>query len=63
MSEEAKDLIRQMLEYNPKNRLSSQQVIEHRWFNLIEQKETLDTESFRSRLLALRNFRAERKLQ
>ncbi|EAR82072.2 calmodulin-domain kinase (macronuclear) [Tetrahymena thermophila SB210] len=63
VSEEAKDLIRQMLEYNPKNRLSASQVLEHKWFSLIEQKETIDTEAFRARLLALRNFRAERKLQ
>ncbi|EGR31844.1 protein kinase domain protein [Ichthyophthirius multifiliis] len=63
VSDEAKDLIRQMLEYNPKNRLSASQVLEHKWFELIEQKEVINDEAFQNCLISLKNFRSERKLQ
>jgi len=62
-SEEAKDLIRRMLSYDPTKRLSAKEALEHKWFEKVLTKEKVNKELIQHNLRNLKNFRAEQKLQ
>lgn len=34
VSEEAKDLVKKLLTYNPENRISAQEALQHAWFQI-----------------------------
>lgn len=63
ISEEGKDLVRRMLMYDPSKRLSAKEVLEHRWFEKVLIKNTVNKEVIQHNLRNLKNFRAEQKLQ
>jgi calcium-dependent protein kinase len=62
VSEEAKDLIRKMLTYDPSQRISAVTALEHEWFKkYIEYKDA--TMAVIKALTNLKSFKAEQKLQ
>ena len=65
ISDEAKDLIRKMLIYNPDERISAKKCLEHPWFtnNAKEKVLRLDLPIGRRSLRNLKDFRAKSKLQ
>ncbi len=62
ISREAVDLIKKMLTYDPKQRISAEQALNHAW---IKKKvtEPIDAKTTLSALNNLRGFRAEQKMQ
>lgn len=62
VSDEAKDLVKKLLTYDPKKRLSCAQALKHPWFGMVINLEN-DTKNTFSALQNLQNFRAEKKLQ
>lgn len=63
ISEEAKDLIRKMLTYDPSKRISAKDALEHKWFSQALQQTTVNKELMQHNLRNLKTFRAEQKLQ
>lgn len=63
VSDEAKDLIRKTLTYDPHKRLSAKEALEHKWFEKVMIKEKVNKEVMHHNLKNLKNFRAEQKLQ
>ena len=62
ISREAVDLIKKMLTYDPKQRISAEQAINHAWI-LKKVKEPIDKKSTLAALTNLKGFRAEQKMQ
>mmetsp|Transcript_49800 Transcript_49800/g.57152 ORF Transcript_49800/g.57152 Transcript_49800/m.57152 type:complete len:524 (+) Transcript_49800:68-1639(+) len=64
ISREAKDLIKKMLIYDPKKRMTAQQALQHPWITEFATKETISNdESSKIALGNLRNFRATERLK
>lgn len=62
ISLEAKDLLKKLLTYDPRKRVSCAQALQHEWFALKVEKDT-DAKQTLSALHNLKEFRAEKKLQ
>ncbi|EGR33828.1 protein kinase domain protein [Ichthyophthirius multifiliis] len=62
VSNEAKQLIKQMLEKNTKKRISAEQALKNIWFQKRTQCQ-VDKQSFEKALTNMRNFRTGKKLQ
>ncbi|CAD8135936.1 unnamed protein product [Paramecium pentaurelia] len=62
VSQQAKDLVTKMLQYDVQKRMNAKQVLEHNWFQQ-QHQEKLDKQVVQGRLKNLMNFRAEQKLQ
>ncbi|CAD8042862.1 unnamed protein product [Paramecium primaurelia] len=62
VSQQAKDLVTKMLQYDVQKRINAKQVLEHNWFQQ-QHQEKLDKQVVQGRLKNLMNFRAEQKLQ
>jgi calcium-dependent protein kinase len=62
ISDEAKDLISKMLEFNPGNRLSASDCLTHKWLTE-NTKKVIDTKFSIKCLNNMKKFHAERKLQ
>lgn len=64
ISEDAKDLIRKLLEYDPEKRLSAEDALNHPWFSKTLGEGTIGNKNLAVKTLKnLENFRAGRKLQ
>jgi calcium-dependent protein kinase len=66
ISEEAKDLVQKMLEYDPAKRLSALEAYEHVWFKVMATAMKLPSSSkelMKASMTNLRSFRAEQKMQ
>jgi len=64
ISEDAKDLIRKMLEYSPEKRLSAEEALNHPWFTKILGDNAIGNKNLAVKTMKnLENFRAGRKLQ
>jgi calcium-dependent protein kinase len=63
ISPQAKDLINNLLCYDPKKRFSAEQGLDHDWFRLNKNTNTLNNEIISEVLNNLRSFRATFKLQ
>ena len=65
VSEQVKDLLKKMLEFEPTKRISAQEAIEHPWIIKIKQKQiiNIDKNYFSSVLKNIKNFNAKEKLQ
>ena len=61
ISKEAKDLINNMLKYNPKERFSAQDCLSHQWFKNMNQ-DAKKTISF-SAVENMKHFKTNRKLE
>jgi len=57
VSEEAKSLIRKLMEPNQEKRLSAQQALEDPWFSKVMEKEEIDKPLARENLTRLKNLR------
>ena len=57
VSDEAKDLIRKMMEYNPQNRYSADQALNHKWFKIMLGEDQIDRPLAISALTNLKHFR------
>jgi len=63
VSDEAKKLIKKLMEYDPNSRISAEQALNDPWFKHMLGESTLDKPLAVSALNNLKQFRAERKLQ
>eukprot|EP01017_Pseudomicrothorax_dubius_P022951 TRINITY_DN2469_c0_g1_i4.p1 TRINITY_DN2469_c0_g1~~TRINITY_DN2469_c0_g1_i4.p1 ORF type:complete len:346 (+),score=96.27 TRINITY_DN2469_c0_g1_i4:154-1191(+) len=64
ISDEAKNLLTRMLEYDPRKRLSARDALEHPWFvNSAGARNGYSKDVLKSSLANLKSFRAEQKLQ
>lgn len=64
ISDEAKDLINQLLTYEPSKRISAKEALEHKWFEIASEKdENVNIEQMKKNMMNLQSFRAEQKLQ
>ena len=63
LSSDCKDLIKCMLEYDPKKRYSAQQCLSHNWLTLNKSNKAPDTNLTKRALNNMKKFHAERKLQ
>lgn len=52
-----------MLAYDPANRVSAKEALDHNWFKIALEKEEVSKETLSHNLKNLKNFRAEQKLQ
>jgi calcium-dependent protein kinase len=57
ISEEAKDLVRKMLEYDPAKRISAAEALQHKWIKLHTQSEKVEKQLAKKTLSNLKNFR------
>ena len=62
VSYEAKDLISKMLIYDPDERISASEALEHEWFKMFENEE-LESISLKSAFVGLKKFKAKQKMQ
>jgi calcium-dependent protein kinase len=60
---EAKDLINQMLMFNPDKRINVTDALKHPWFDKVATQEKVNKDDFQKNMKNLKNFRAEQKLQ
>jgi len=63
VSQEAKDLIKKMLDKNPETRFSAEEAILHSWFTKHKKKEGISKERFTTFIGNLKNYRPDYKLQ
>jgi len=63
VSEEAIDLVRKCLTYDPDKRISASEALEHVWFKKFAKIDTVEKSLASKALNNLRNFRAEQKLK
>lgn len=63
ISQEAKNLISNMLQKDPAKRFSAEQCLQDKWFQMNQDKEVVDQKSLTISLNNLKSFRAGKKLQ
>jgi calcium-dependent protein kinase len=63
ISDDAKNLVKQMLDYQPNKRISANQALEHLWIKNLAPNSSVSTKSASRILDNLKTFRAEKKLQ
>ena len=63
ITEEGKDLIRKMLQYDPKKRLSAAQVLAHPWFETFKGKKKSDKKIAQSALNNMKRFKRNRQFE
>mgnify|MGYP003877063325 CR=1 FL=1 len=63
VSEDAKDLLRQLLNKNPKKRITAGKALEHRWIKNAQKLSKLDSRKAEQIIENLKNFSIKKKLQ
>ena len=63
ITEEGKDLIRKMLQYDPKKRLSAAQVLAHPWFETFKGKKKSDKKIAQSALNNMKRFKRNKQFE
>ena len=63
ISPQAKDLVNRMLTFDPKDRISAQQALNHPWIKIFSQIETVEKPLISDAMANLQNFNSNSKLQ
>ncbi len=63
VSDEAQDLVRKCLTYDPAKRVSAEDALQHPWFTKYAKHEKVEKSLASTALNNLKNFRAEQKLK
>ena len=63
ITEEGKDLIKKMLTYDPKKRLSANQVLSHPWFSTFKGKKKTDKKKAQSALDNMKRFKRNKQFE
>lgn len=63
ISDDAKDLVKKMLEYDPSKRISANDALQHKWIRTHTSGEKVEKSLAKKTLSNLKNFRGELKLK